>query len=450
MKKTITTLLTLFCFLLPLVNKAQPVDFIQKTDSLLTYLYSHDRFLGTVLMTKGDEVLYNKTFSVPEAPRTNNTYRIASITKMFTAVMIYQLMEEKKLSADDKLSLYFPQIKYAGEITIKQMLGHQSGIRDLINNDDFSSIKTDTLTRDQLVQLITIYKPAFKPGKKTEYSNSNYLLLGFIIEDLTKMSFSEALAERITKKTGLNNNYMETGTDTHRKKAYIFNGEDWTPELSETNASVSGSAGAMISNPQDLNTFLHALFNYTLISKTSLDSMCVFTNKTYGHGIFYTPFDKHKGYGHTGHIDEFRSAATYFPDDSIAFILCLNGLNYPMNDIALGVLSYYFESDYTFPDLTRMEMSDEELKKYDGIYRLKLFHVIPITRVKIVSEHGVLATAAADNFEEEKVIAEPVAMDTFKSFQYRSGLEFIHKKNGDIKGCYFEQGKTKLYCRKLH
>lgn len=449
MKKITLYILTTFLFFLPLAIKAQPADFVQKTDSLLRYLYSHDRFLGTVLITKGDDILYNRTFNTQEAPKTNNTYRIASITKMFTAVMIYQLAEEKKLSLDDKLSLYFPQIKYADEITIKQMLGHQSGIRDLINNDDFSSIKTDTLSRKQLIKLITGYKPAFKPGKETQYSNSNYLLLGFIIEDITKMSFSDALAERITNRIGIRNTFMEEGTDTHRNKAYIFNGEDWTPQRSETNSTVSGSAGAMISNPADLNTFLHALFNNELVSKASVDSMCVFNNKTYGHGIFYTPYNTHKGYGHTGHIDEFRSAATYFPEDSLAFIICINGLNYPMNDIALGVLSYYFENKFSLPDLTRMEMRDEELKKYDGIYRLKLFHFIPITKVKVASEHGILATGAADNFEEEKVIAEPVAVDTFKSYQYRSSLEFVHKKNGDIKGCYFKQGKTSLYCRKL-
>lgn len=452
MKQAALILCTLCTYLIPFTGRSQPADFAQKTDSLLDYLYQHNRFCGTVLITKGDAVLYDKTFIAAEAPHTEHSYRIASITKMFTAVLIYQLAEEQKLSLDDKLSKYFPEIEYADEITLKQMLGHQSGIRDLINNDDFSSIKTDTLSREQLVQLITSYKPAFKPGEKTQYSNSNYLLLGYIIEDITKMPYNTVLATRITKKTGLSHTYLETADTSPgriRNKAYIFNGENWVPESSETNASVSGAAGAMVSTPDDLDAFLHALFHEDLISAASLDSMCVFTNKTYGHGIFYTPYNKHKGYGHTGHIDEFRSAATFFPDDSLAFILCLNGLNYPMNDIALGVLEYYFENKFSLPDLTTIEMDEATLKQYEGIYRLKLFHLIPVTKVKIASEHGVLATATVQDFETDKVIAEPVAIDTFKNFQYHSVVEFVRKKNGNIKGCYVDQGKTRLYCRKL-
>lgn len=425
-------------------------QFVEKTDSLLNYLHENNRFCGTVLISKGNNILFHKTFPAIGETNVNEQYRIASITKMFTAVLIYQLVEENKLSLSDKLNTYFPQIPNSDKITIQQMLGHQSGIPDLINDDDFSSIQTKTMKKEDLIQHMIDRGSVFKPGEKTQYSNSNYILLGFIIEDVTKKSYSDNIQLRINKALSLTQTYVESATEpTVRNSGYQFNGAQWTITSLETNVTVSGAAGAMVSSPNDLNIFIRKLFEEKLINKTHLDTMCRLTNSTYGHGIFYTPFEKHVGYGHTGHIDEFRSAVTYFEEDSLCIVLCLNGLNYPMNDIALGVLSYYFERDYKFPEASSIPLRPEELIPYEGIYRLKLFHLIPITKIKVVSENGVLVTAALKNFEAEKAIAEPISTDTFKNFQYRSTLTFEHKKNGKIKGCYFQQGKGKFYCKKL-
>ncbi len=441
-----------FIFCLSAYNYAigQNDQFVKKTDSLLYYLHQNNRFCGSVLISKGNNILFNKTFPANGETNVTGQYRIASITKMFTAVLIYQLIEEKKLSLTDKLYTYYPQIPNSEKITIQQMLGHQSGISDLINNDDFSSIQTKTMKKEDLIQLMVDHGSVFKPGEKTQYSNSNYILLGYIIEDITKISFSDNIQSRINKPLVLTQTYVESETEPQtRNSGFQFNGAEWINSGVETNATVSAAAGAMVSSPHDLNIFIQQLFATKLINKTHLDTMCKLTNTTYGHGIFYTPFEKHKGYGHTGHIDEFRSAVTYFEEDSLCIVLCLNGLNYPMNDIALGVLSYYFEKDYKFPQASSIPMGAEQLIPFEGIYRLKLFHFIPITKIKIASENGVLVTAALKNFEAEKAIAEPIANDTFKNFQYRSTLTFDYKKNGKVKGCYFQQGKSKLYCKKL-
>ena len=440
----------LLCLFASLYAIGQNNQFVNKTDSLLKYLHENNRFCGTVLISKGSNILFHKTFPANGETEVKDQYRIASITKMFTAVLIYQLVEEKKLSLSDKLQTYYPQIPNSEKITIQQMLAHQSGIPDLINDDDFSSIQTKTMKKEDLIQLMVDYGSVFKPGEKTQYSNSNYLLLGFIIEEITKISYSDNIQSRINKPLGLTQTYVESATEAQsRKSGYQFNGAEWIKTSVETNATVSAAAGAIISSPNDLNIFIQQLFASKLINKAHLDTMCKLTNKTYGHGIFYTPFEKHIGFGHTGHIDEFRSAVTYFEEDSLCIVLCLNGLNYPMNDIALGVLSYYFERDYKFPAASAIQMGAEQLIPFEGIYRLKLFHFIPITKIKIESENGVLVTAALKNYEAEKSIAEPIGTNTFKNFQYRSTLTFEYKKNGKVKGCFFQQGKSKLYCKKL-
>jgi len=445
-------LLIVFLFCTSVYNLAsgQNPDFVKKTDSLLNYLYNNNRFCGSVLISKGNKILFNKTFPANADEGLNEKYRIASITKMFTAVIVYQLVEENKLSLKDKLNIYYPQIPNSEKITIKQMLGHQTGIPDLVNDDDFSDIQTKTMTRTELIQHMINRKPAFKPGEKTQYSNSNYILLGYIIEDITKSNFSEVLQTKLCSPLGLTQTYLESeGVLQNRNSGYHFNGSEWTISQTETNSTVSAAAGAIISSPEDLKIFIQQLFNTNLISKAHLDTMCTLTSGTYGHGIFYTPFDKNVGYGHTGHIDEFRSAVTYFEEDSICLVFCFNGLNYPMNDIALGIFSYYFGTEYKFPEAKSISMNAEELKVYEGIYRIKLFHLIPVAKIKVSSEHGVLVSAELKNFEAEKAIAEPIGTDTFKNFQYRSTLTFLYKRNGQIKGCFFQQGKTKFYCKKL-
>ena len=394
---------SIFCLSAYTYAIGQNNQFVKKTDSLLNYLHQNNRFCGSVLISKGNNILFNKTFPANGETNVTGQYRIASITKMFTAVLVYQLVEEKKLSLSDKLNSFYPQIPNSEKITIQQMLGHQSGISDLINNDDFSSIQTKTMNKEDLIQLMVDHGSVFKPGEKTQYSNSNYILLGYIIEDITKISFSDNIQSRINKPLALTQTYVESETEPKiRNAGYQFNGKDWIYNSVETNATVSAAAGAMVSSPTDLNIFIQQLFATKLVNKTYLDTMCKLTNATYGHGIFYTPFEKHVGFGHTGHIDEFRSAVTYFEEDSLCIVLCLNGLNYPMNDIALGVLSYYFEKDYKFPEASSIQMGAEQLIPFEGIYRLKLFHFIPITKIKIDSENGVLVTAALKNFEAEK------------------------------------------------
>lgn len=425
-------------------------DFYLKTDSLLNYLYLNNRFCGSVFIAKGDEILYNKQFD-SHADEINE-YHIGSITKMFTATIIYQLADEGKLSIADHLQKYFPQIPNAEDISIEQMLGHQSGIHDIINDVQFANYRTDTLSRTALIEKIAAQKPSFKPGKTTAYSNSNYILLGFIIEDLLHQPYSEVINERILLPLGMQHTRLET-TETDPAKSigcYKFNGEEWVLMEPETNPTITYAAGGMISTVSDLNIFMKALFNYQIISSAWIDTMSKVSANGYGHGLFYTPFESHKGYGHTGHIDEFHSAAIYMQADSISFIICLNGMNYKLNDIALGIMSYYFNAPYTFPEINRITLNSEQLNPYCGTYRLKLFHFIPITKIKMESAHGVIYTATENNFEEEKTIAEPIGADSFKNFTYNSTLQFSHKKNGAVKGCYLLQGKTKLYCRKLN
>jgi CubicO group peptidase (beta-lactamase class C family) len=129
-------------------------------------------------------------------------FRIASITKTFTAVMILQLVEEGKLKLTDTLDKFFQQVPNAQKITILQILSHRSGIPN-VRRDQATWKPGEPVTKDEMLALIVKGAPEFEPDTKNSYSNSGYFLLGLILEKLTGKPYEEALKERITSKIGL-------------------------------------------------------------------------------------------------------------------------------------------------------------------------------------------------------------------------------------------------------
>ncbi len=446
-KVAIGFLVFICCCLQPVFTQN---NFSGKTDSLLQYLFDNDRFSGSLMVAKGNSVVYKNQYNVQ--PLTTERYAIGSVSKIFTAVIIYQLAAEGKLKLSEPLSDFFPRIPNAHQITLYQMLGHTSGIHDIVNDGGFEEIRTQTFTREQIVERISAFEPAFKPGKSVDYSNSNFILLGFIIEDVTGQNYADAVHSRITEPLHLQNTFAKTGEQKMQiaDACFYFNGADWIEMKDLTDPGISIGAGNIVSSPGDLCHFMPGIFNAEVMPQTMLDTMLHITGRSYGHGMFYAPFYAHTGFGHTGHIDEYYTSVVYFPDDSLAVALCLNGLNYDMNEILSDVIACYFNMPFNFPVISRVALSDAALSSFTGYYRLKLLHCIPMVKIRVDAANGVLFTATAKDFEQEKLIAEPIGNNTFKNYSYDSELSFIYKKSGAVKGCTLRQGDRTLYCRKLH
>jgi D-alanyl-D-alanine carboxypeptidase len=345
-----------------------------KMDSLLNVLSDKNKAMGSLAITKNGNVVYSKTIGYSlinekekKPSSTNTKYRIGSISKMFTTTMIFQLIEEGKITIGTSLDKYFAGIPNAGKITIGNLLNHHSGIHNFTNDPDYTTYMTQTKTQDEMIAIIAKNKPDFQPGEKGEYSNSNFVLLGYIIEKVTGQPYSKNLTERITSKIGLTNTLYggKTNVNNNDCYSYSFSGK-WT-QLPETDMSIPGGAGAIISTPADLNHFIEALFSLKLISAGSLAQMKTISDG-YGMGMFQVPFYTKKAYGHNGGIDGFGSTLAYFPEDSLAVSYCTNGMAYPMNDILIGVLSIYFNRDYSIPAFKTISFKSEDLDKYLGVY----------------------------------------------------------------------------------
>ena len=347
-----------------------------KIDSLLNYLNNNDKFMGSLSIREGDKVVFSKAYGFADADQKvkadNETkYKVGSISKIFTAVITMQLIEEKKLRLETKLSKYFPKIENADKISIEDLLHHRSGILDYINQDSLTQEELNAPDLKQaILNKIINYKSLAEPNTKFEYSNSNYFLLGSIIETITKKSFAENVETRIVNKIGLKNTYYpseQVNISNKESYSYLFDGSKWE-KTEEWRNDIAFAAGAVISTPNDLTAFLYELFEGKLVKKSSLEGMKELKD-SYGKALIQMPFGERKFYGHTGGIESFRSVVGYYPTEKVGISLVVNGDNFNRNDIMIGILSIYYKMPFPFPSFEKI--NPETIKEISGIYSSK-------------------------------------------------------------------------------
>jgi CubicO group peptidase (beta-lactamase class C family) len=428
-----TKTFTVILLIVVLAGKAHSQNINKsKLDSLFNILAEKNEAMGSLTISKNGTVLYNKAIGYSfisgneKIPSSNITkYRIGSISKMFTATMIFQLIEEGKIKLSTTLDTYFPNIPNAGKITVSNMLNHRSGIHNLTDDSAYVRYMTQPKTQEEILAIISKYKVDFEPNERFSYSNSNYVILGYIIEKITKQSYSKNLKERITSKIGLVNTYLGGKTDIGKNESFSYQFDSDWKQCPETDMSIPGGAGAIVSTPTDLTKFIEALFSLKLISENSLNQMKTLTDG-YGMGMFQMPFFDRKAYGHNGGIDGFASNLAYFPEDSLALAYCTNGQEFPTNDILIGVLSIYFNKNYSIPkfeaDTLAITLTSIELDKYLGVYSSTQ---IPI-KITITKDKTVLKAQGAG---QPPFPLKPTEKDKFKFERAGILLEFNIEKN---------------------
>ncbi|MBZ5855537.1 serine hydrolase domain-containing protein [Flavihumibacter profundi] len=348
---------------------------VAKLDSFLSALANQDLAMGSLAISKNGKILYQRAigYALIDAGKKipadiHTKYRIGSTSKMFTAVMIFQLMEEGKLNLNQKLEQYFPDLPNANKITISNLLNHRSGLHDYTHDTNFPDWMDKPKTHEEMLEIIKEKGSDFEPGTQVDYSNSNYLLLSYIIEHICSMPYEQALKQRITKKIGLTDTYFGQPIDYSRNEStsYKYGDKTWKKEK-ETDLSIHSGAGSLVSTPTDLVKFMEALFTGKLIKKSSLEKMQTIVDG-YGMGMF--PFDHGtiKGFGHNGRIEEFYSALRYFPGDQLSFAYCTNGIDYPRIDIIEGILKICYNETFIIPFSRKTILDSNELNKLTGMY----------------------------------------------------------------------------------
>ncbi len=347
---------------------AQSVD-TEKLNSYFKTLNDHDKFMGTVAISKNGKMIYQNAFGYSNVETSQQAsihtkYKIGSVSKTFTAVLVFKAIEQKKLSLETQLGVFYPSIKNADKITIKHLLNHSSGIYSFTDDADYLAWNTQKITEADILTKIKVGESNFEPGTKNGYSNSNYVLLSMILEKVFKQPYEKILHTYIVKPLGLKNTYMGE-SKTADAKSYMYKGS-WKLEP-ETHYTVPLGAGAIVSTATDLVTFINALFDGRIINQNSLKEMTSFNN-TYGAGLFEMPYEGHLGIGHDGAIDGFRSMLTIFPEDKISYAVISNASDYKLSLVTETILTAVFKNEVDIPDFKEINFTEAELEELAGTY----------------------------------------------------------------------------------
>ncbi len=395
-------------------------------DSLFQILDENNRFMGSLSISENGKIIYSKTIGKADLASGKSSdkltkYRIGSISKMFTACLIFQAIEENKLSLKQNINRFFPKITGAKEISIGNLLNHRSGIHNYTNDTSYFNYYTASKSQKEMLEIIQANGSDFKPNSKAEYSNSNYILLSFILEKIYKKSYEELLDIKIIQPQGLKNTYFGKKLELAKNEcaSYRFSGK-WELE-NETHSSVSLGAGGIVSTTEDLLFFITKLFEGKIINTASLEQMMKLEDG-YGMGIFPVPFYDKKGFGHTGGIDGFSSFLYTFPEEKISIALTSNGSRFNNNDIAIAALSDCFDKSFSLPSFYAVALTSADLDKYLGSYANP---EIPI-KISITKDSLSLIAQATG---QPSFTLETIGKDSFEFSPAGVEIQFIPEKN---------------------
>ncbi|NRB84160.1 MAG: beta-lactamase family protein [Winogradskyella sp.] len=347
---------------------------LSQLDQYLSVLEANDKLMATMTITSQGKEIYSKGVGYADINSNNKNsietkFRIGSITKAFTAVMIFQLIDEGKITLNSPLSLFFKEIPNASKITIAHLLNHSSGLYNITNDPNFDQWMLKSSSRSDMLTRIKVYDLDFIPGEQTAYSNTNYLLLGYIIEVLDKNQYSQSLKERITDKIDLKDTYVggKINSSNNESHSYAIVNAKWTKQL-ETDMSNPGGAGAIVSTSVDLTKFMNALFSGKLISEDSFEIMKKTNDGETCHGIFYANLNGLDIYASEGGIDGFQSMLAHVPKFKTTIALTANGLDYSKMQIMLSAFGLLSGQSIVMPVFSKLELTEEQVKRYEGEY----------------------------------------------------------------------------------
>ena len=369
-KLSVSIRMVFFIFMVqPLFS--QTPDFA-KLDRYFDVLDSADRFMGSVAVIKNGKMIYQRSvgFSYIEKglrAKALTGYRIGSISKTFTAVLVMKSVEKGKLTLEQTIDNWFPQVPNANRITLRHLLTHRSGIHNFTDVPTYVRWNTAYKSEQQMLDTIAAQTSDFAPGTKASYSNSGYVLLTLILQKAWGSTYEALLQKYILRPGKLKETTYGVKIDTMGIHAQSYRRVFGWWRQSITDASVPLGAGAISATPVDLARFGSQLFEGKFIAKESVAEMQKLDDN-FGMGLFRFPFYERWSYGHGGSIDGFQSVLSCFPKEKLTYALLSNGSAIPTNDVSIAILSAIFGKPFEIPKFIAVELSSKELELYAGTY----------------------------------------------------------------------------------
>jgi len=339
-------------------------DAAARIDAFVQTYVDRSLFNGSILVARGQDVILKKGYGMAnfewQIPNTTDTrFRIGSMTKQFTSMVIMQLVEEGRLSLEDKLADRVPYYRKdtGSKVTIHHLLNHTSGIPSYTNIPNI--LKEHGRKALSLRDLLTKWCSGdleFEPGSRFVYNNSGYVILGAVIEEVTGKSYEQVLKERVFEPLGMKaSGYDHTeSVISHRASGYD-NGVNGLRNADFIDMSLPHAAGALYSTVEDLLIWDQALYGTKLVSEAGKSKIFTPGSGNYGYGWFVLKAPVGPGKAerqviqHAGGIPGFSSLIVRVPEDQIAIVLLNNTGGAPLMPMAQGIGDLLFGREPQLP-----------------------------------------------------------------------------------------------------
>src|SRR6056297_1009118 len=363
---------------------------VKQIDSLFAPWNTENHPGGTVLISQKGEILFSRAYGLASLeyniPHTLNTrFNIGSLSKQFTAMGIVLLEEQNKLSFDDDIRKYIPELApYDKTITIRHLLHHTSGIRDLHGLLGLAGWRpADLETNDHVYRIFKNLRDLnFNPGEELSYSNTGYIFLAKIIEKVSGLTFEKWMKQNIFDPLGMKNTYVETQHDrivANNSTSYYLR-DEFKRAIAYWGYF---GAGNMYSTTEDLNIWLQnfstpkkewASAFKTLLTRTPLNNGF---KTPFGFGVRIEDYEGHKVIQHGGSVGGFRAIARVFPEEQLHIVMLSNysrsGIGSKINSISNMFLNQSInltaeKSKLTSKTVDFVTLPKNKLKKFEGVY----------------------------------------------------------------------------------
>src|SRR5579859_1884884 len=429
----IAVILTTSCF----TQQTTQSDRVARMEQLIK-AYVPSRFMGTVLVAQDGKVLLDKGYGfanleweIPNTPTTK--FRLGSITKQFTAASILLLEERGKLKVEDPVKKYMPNAPAAWDkITIFHVLTHTSGIPSFTGFPDYESREARAMTPEKLVEWFRDKPLEFEPGTKWNYSNSGYVLLGYLIEKISGESYSNFVQQNIFTPLGMKDSGYDSNSViiAHRAAGYTP-GKSGPVNAGFVHMSIPFSAGALYSTTEDLLRWEQGLFGGKVLKPESLAKMTTPFKQDYAFGLGVSTQNGHKMIAHDGGIQGFSTALAYYPDDKLVVAVLAN-LNGPAGQIAGNLAKVAHGEKVVLPtERKEITLPQEVLKQYVGTYELT-----PRFSLAITLEDGQLISQGT-NQGKVPMFAESETLFFLKLVDAQ--IEFVKNEKGEVTNLVLHQ-----------
>lgn len=325
----------------------------EKVDEYLTYIEKNNAGIGSVSIYKDGQEVYNRSFGqqklINVAYNKDTKYQIASVTKMITAILILELVEDGKLKLEAKLSEFYPEIPNSSKITIKNLLEHTSGLGNFAIRDGAIWVM-DKVSDKEIFEEIKKQGVSFEPNEKVAYSNSAYILLRMILEKKYKKEFHKIVEQKIVKPLDLKNFASVKSNPTNTFKSYTFK-ENWN-EIKDIEYTNVIGVGDIASTTKDLNIIINNLFQNKILKKETLELMePIIGKEDWGRGLALFEYGENQFFGHGGDVLGSHTRLIYSPKDKISISYATNGERIPTNIVMENLVSIIYNKEFKLPEI---------------------------------------------------------------------------------------------------